>query len=125
MTTGLVTMGLLGLQASTLLITRLAKSADSASAATGLASKQLERVRSMPLDAAGHVPGSYDGGSYYPNGNQGGPIAVAWSVSANDVPRPGLKTVVVTASWTDGLGTRSAQVAGYVRCSTVPCRVYW
>jgi hypothetical protein len=125
MTTGLVTVGLLGLQASTLLLTRLAKAADYTSASTGLAAKQLEILRSMPLDANGHIPGSYGGGSYSPNGNAGGPISIAWSVSANDTPRPGLKTVTVIAAWTDGLGPHTDVVAGYVRCSTVPCRVYW
>jgi Tfp pilus assembly protein PilV len=124
-TTALVSFGLLGLQASSVLLTRLAKEADSTSAATGLGSKQLEILRSMPLDAVGHIPGSYDGGNYYPNGNSGGPINVSWTVSANDTPRAGLKTVTVTSTWTDGLGTRSASLGGYVRCSTVPCRVYW
>jgi len=124
-TTGLLSVGLLGLQASSILLTRLAKEADSTSAATGLGSKQLEILRSMPLDPPGHIPGSYDGGYYYPNGTQGGPINVSWTVSANDTPRSGLKTVTVTSTWTDPLGAHTAVVAGYVRCSTVPCRVYW
>jgi hypothetical protein len=124
-TTGIVAVGLLGLQASSVLMTRLAKQADSTSAATGLGSKQWEILRSMPLDANGHIPGSYNGGNYYPNGNSGGPINVSWTVSANDTPRSGLKTVTVTSSWTDPLGSHTALVGGYVRCSTVPCRVYW
>src|SRR5262245_28999226 len=98
-TTGIVAVGLLGLQARTILMTRLAKQADSTSAATGLGSKQLEILRSMPLDPPGHIPGSYDGGYYYPNGSTGGPINVSWTVSANDTPRAGLKTVTVTSAW--------------------------
>jgi hypothetical protein len=30
----------------------------------------------------------------------------------------------VTASWTEMGASHSAVVAGYIRCSTVPCRVY-
>jgi Tfp pilus assembly protein PilV len=119
-TAGLIGIGLLGLSASTLVITRAAKAADSTSAATAIAMRRLELVRSMPLGAAGHTPGSYNGGTYQPNGNQGGPIAINWVVSAKDQPRAGLKTVTVTASWTDPTA-HTLQVAGFVRCPNVPC----
>jgi Tfp pilus assembly protein PilV len=124
-TTSLMTIGLLGLSASTIMLTRVAKAADSTGAATSIATKQLELLRSMPLDAVPyHRPGTYTVGSYYPNGNSGGPIAVTYVMSAMDQPIAGLKTTTVTATWTEGGKTRTAQVAGFVRCSTVPCRVY-
>jgi Tfp pilus assembly protein PilV len=121
-TAALMGIGLLGLSASSIIITRSSKSADSTGAATSLATKQLELLRSMPLDAAGHTPGSYSGGAYYPNGNPGGVINLNWVVSAKDVPTFGLKTITVTSTWTDPSGTHAAPVAGIVRCSTVPCR---
>ena len=121
-TAALIGIGLLGLSASSVIITRSSKVADETGAATSLATKQLELLRSMPLDAPGHAPGTYNGGAYYPNGNPGGVINVSWTVSARDTPTFGLKTVVVTSTWTDHSGTHAAPVAGIVRCSTVPCR---
>lgn len=125
MATSLLGIGLLGLSASSLMVTRSAKGADSSSAATSLVTKQLEAVRSMPLDAnPGHRPGTYNVGSYYPNGNQGGPMTLVYNVSGLDIPRMGLKTVKVTATWVDAKGTHSLVQAGFIRCSTIPCRVY-
>ena len=107
------------------MLTRVAKVADSTGAATSIATKQLELLRSMPMDAVPyHRPGSYTIGSYYPNGNSGGAINVTYVTSARDVPTFGLKTLTVTAQWTEMGKSHSAVVAGYVRCSTVPCRVY-
>jgi hypothetical protein len=120
-----MTIGLLGLSASTIMLTRVAKVADSTGAATSLATKQLELLRSMPLDAVPyHRPGTYTVGSYYPNGNSGGPISVGYVMSAKNTPVDGLKTVTVTSTWTEANKTHTAQVAGFVRCSTVPCRDY-
>jgi Tfp pilus assembly protein PilV len=125
MTTALMSIGLLGLSASSILLTRVGKVADSTGAAVSFASKQLELVRSMPQDAApSHRPGTYSAGVQYPNGNTGVPITVGWVVSDRDVPVAGLKTVTATASWTELGKSRSEWVMGYVRCSTVPCRVY-
>ena len=125
MSTSLLSIGLLGLSASSLMVTRSAKGADSSSAATSLVTKQLEAVRSMPLDAnPGHRPGTYTVGSYYPNGNQGGPITVVYAVSALDTPRMGLKTVTVRATWTDAKGGHTLDEGAFIRCSTIPCRVY-
>lgn len=123
-TTGLMGIGLLGLSASSILLTRVGKVADSTGAAVSFASKQLELVRSMPQDAPSHRPGSYSAGVQYPNGNTGVPITVAWVMSDRDSPVAGLKTVTVTSSWTELGKSRSEWVMGYVRCSTVPCRVY-
>ena len=125
MTASLLGIGLLGLSASSLVVTRTAKNADSSSAATSLVTKELELVRSMPLDAnPGHRPGTYTIGSFYPNGNQGGPMSINYVVSAMDTPRLGLKTVTVEATWVDAKGNHSLKQGGYVRCSTIPCRVY-
>jgi len=125
MTASLLSIGLLGLSASSLIVTRTAKGADSSSAATSLATKQLELVRSMPLDAnPSHRPGTYTIGNYYPNGNQGGPMGISYTVSAMDTPRIGLKTVTVQATWIDAKGNHTLTQAGYIRCSTIPCRVY-
>jgi hypothetical protein len=52
------------------------------------------------------------------------PITVGWVMSDRDQPIAGLKTVTVTSAWTELGKTRSEWVMGYVRCSTVPCRVY-
>ena len=123
-TTSLMSIGLLGLSASSILLTRIDKVADSTGAATSLAAKQLELVRSMPMDAPSHRPGSYSGGTQYPNGNSGTAISVGWGVSARDTPVAGLKTVAAVASWTELGQSHTATVAGYLRCSTVPCRVY-
>jgi Tfp pilus assembly protein PilV len=125
MTMSLMSIGLLGLSASSLIVTRAAKGADSSSAATSLTVKTLEAVRSMPLDAnPGHRPGTYTIGNYYPNGNQGGPIGVTYTVSGLDTPRMGLKTVNVTAAWTDAKGNHSLVQSAFIRCSTIPCRIY-
>ena len=124
-TTSLMTIGLLGLSASTVMLPRVAKVPDSTGAATSLATKQLELLRAMPLDAVPyHRPGTYTVGSYYPNGNSGGPISIGYVMSAIDTPVTGLKTATVTATWFESGKTHTTQVAGYVRCSTVPCRVY-
>jgi Tfp pilus assembly protein PilV len=122
MTAALLGISFMALTAGSLIMTRAAKSADSTGAATALATERLELLRSMPLDAAQHTPGAYSGGSFSPNGNAGGPITISWVVSARDTPRAGLKTVTVSATWTDTT-THTVQVAGYVRCSIVPCRV--
>jgi len=122
MTAALLGIGFVGLTASTLIITRSAKSADTRGAAVSLVTERLELLRSLPLDAAGVTPGSYSGGTFSQNGNSGGPITLSWVVSAMDTPHSGLKTVTVTASWTDTT-SHSVVIGGYVRCSMVPCRV--
>jgi len=124
MATSLLSIGLFGLSASTIMLTRNAKVADSTGASTSLATKQLELLRSMPMDAPSHRPGSYAAGTYSPNGNLGGPISIGWLTSPMDTPHAGLKTLTVTASWYEAGKSHSAVIGGYVRCSTVPCRTY-
>ena len=93
------------------------------SAAHALAQHQIERLRSMPLGAAGLTPGAYaDGGNpLRADGSAGGgKYNRTWTVSANDVPTWGLKTVTVRVCWAH-YGNHCTSVAAYVRCSNVPC----
>jgi prepilin-type N-terminal cleavage/methylation domain-containing protein len=119
-TASVLGIGLLGLSASSILITRIAKSADMTGAATALATQQIELLRSMPLNAPGLNPGSYNGGTFSPSGSAGGPISLTWVVSAKDTPSFGLKTATVTATWTDSR-THTVTLPAYIRCATVPC----
>ena len=121
--TALVGGALLGMAMGAISVSRSAKSADSTSAATALATEKLEQLRSMPLDAAAFVPGIY----YDPanpltaDGVMGGIYRRRWNVSPKDTPRFGVKTVTVTVSWRDSKDHQTS-VAAYVRCSTVPCK---
>jgi hypothetical protein len=54
------------------------------------------------------------------DGLPGGIFNESWVVSAPDTPDFGLKTVVVTVSGNDPL-PHQTQLAGFVRCSVVPC----
>jgi Tfp pilus assembly protein PilV len=119
-TAAVLGIGLLGMCASSILITRTAKSADMTSAATSLATKELELVRSMPMDANPLKPGTYNVGSFSPGGAANGPISIRYVVSACDTPSNGLKSVTVTASWTDSR-SHTTNLAALVRCSQVPC----
>ena len=117
-----IAVSLLGLSAASVSLTRNAKGADSTSAGTALAQQKLEQLRSMPLGATELKPGIY----YDPanrlkaDGTSGGIFDRSWTVSLNDTPRVGLRTVTVTVAWTDSR-SHSTQVASYVRCSTIPC----
>lgn len=117
----IMSAGVLGLSASAIELSRTAKWADMAAAATALSTERLELLRSMPLGSAGHTTGSYTAGSMQANGTATGPFTVSWVVSANDVPSWGLKTVTVTTSWTQYDSARSVQTGALVRCSTTPC----
>jgi Tfp pilus assembly protein PilV len=119
-----MSIGLLGLSSSSVMLTRNAKVADSTGAATSLGTKQLELLRSMPMDAPSHRPGTYSAGTFSPNGSSGGPISIGWVTSPMDTPHAGIKSVTVTAAWYEAGKSHSAVIGGYVRCSTVPCRTY-
>jgi Tfp pilus assembly protein PilV len=120
--TGFLGVALLGLAASSVNVTRHAKNADSVSAAHALGVQKLEQLRSMPLGAAQLASGLY----YDPDnplgadGTPGGPFSRSWSVSQNDIPTFGLKTVTVSIDWNDSRAN-TTQVAAYVRCSAIPC----
>jgi type II secretory pathway pseudopilin PulG len=113
---------LLAFNAASLTLTRGTKTADSTSAANAMAQQRLELMRSMPLGHASHTSGNYDSASnpMTADGLPGGIFNESWVVSAPDTPDFGLKTVVVTVSWNDPL-PHQTQLAGFVRCSVVPC----
>ena len=111
-----------GFAVNSVSLTRIDKTAESVTAATALAQQQLEALRALPLGAAQLVPGVY-GDPANPlaaDGNGGGVFDRGWTVSGNDTPRAGLRTVTVRVSWTD-TQPHTTRVAAYVRCSTIPC----
>ena len=60
------------------------------------------------------------------NGTANGPYTVSWVVSGNDTCGTttscwGLRTVTVTASWTQYNKSRQVQVGALLRCSKTPC----
>jgi Tfp pilus assembly protein PilV len=119
--TSFLAVGLLGLAASTVTVTRSTKTADGLAAANALAVQKLEQLRSMPLGAAQLASGQYsDGVPLRADGTAGGVYTRGWTVSANNTPTFGLKTVTVTVSWQDSR-PHATQVAAYVRCSAIPC----
>jgi Tfp pilus assembly protein PilV len=111
-----------GFAANSASLTRMGKTADSVTAATALAQQQLEALRGLPLGAAALSPGSYTdpANPLSADGSSGGVFQRSWTVSANDTPRTGLRTVTVRVSWTDSR-SHTAQLAAYVRCSNIPC----
>ena len=121
--TAVVGAALLLLGANTVVMARSTKTADAAAAATGLAREQIERLRSMPLGAPGHNPGTFNdpGNPMNADGTPGGIFGRSWQVSASNIPAPGLRTAQVFVTWTDGSGPHTVQLAAYLRCATVPC----
>jgi Tfp pilus assembly protein PilV len=121
--TAFLGVALLAFAANSVSLTRSAKTADSTSAAHALAQQELERLRSMPLGAAQLVPGPYADADnpLTAVGDTDGIFTRTWTVSANDVPSWGLKTVTVTVQWTDPTATHTTRVAAYVRCANIPC----
>ena len=113
---------LLAFNAASLTLTRGTKTADSTSAANAIAQQRLELMRSMPLGHPSHNPGNYASANnpMTADGQPNGIFSESWTVSNPDVPDFGLKTVVVTVSWNDPLAHQT-QLAGFVRCSVVPC----
>ena len=114
--------GLLLLCGSTISLTRQGKSADSTSVAHALVQEQLERLRSMGLGAAQLAPGSYTdpANPLRADGTNGGQFTRTWTISGNNVPANGLKTVTVRVSWKDW-HPHTTSAAGFVRCPNVPC----
>ena len=118
----LLAAAMMALNMTSISLARGTKTADSYSAATALAQEQLEIIRAMPVGSAGHNPGNYASASnpLTADGLAGGKYSRTWTVSANNVPANGLRTVTMTVSWTDTL-PHSLQLAGYVRCLNLPC----
>ena len=120
--TAFLGVALLAFANNSISVTRTAKAADDTSAAHALAQQKLEQLRSLPLGSATLNPGSYTDAvtPMHADGTAGGFFRRAWTVSANNVPTFGLRTVTVTVTWTDSR-THSTRVAAYVRCSVIPC----
>jgi Tfp pilus assembly protein PilV len=120
--TAFVAIALMGFAANTISLTRNEKTADSTSAAHALAQQKLEQLRSTPLGAPEVNPGNYidAGNPMKADGTAGGTFRRVWTVSVNDVPSWGLRSVTVTVSWTDSQ-PHSTTLAAYVRCSKIPC----
>ena len=121
-TIAFIGIGVGGFAVNSVSLTRIDKTADSVTAATALAQQQLEVLRALPLGAAQLSPGVYSdpGNPLRADGSGGGVFQRSWTVSGNDTPRAGLRTVTVRVSWTDSQ-PHSTRVAAYVRCSTIPC----
>ena len=117
-----IAVSLLGLSAASVSLTRNAKSADSTSAATALAQQKLEQLRSMPLGATEVATGSYadPANPLGADGTAGGAFTRTWTVSPNNSPTFGLRTVTVKVSWRD-TRLHLTTLAAYIRCSTIPC----
>lgn len=113
---------MMALNMTSISLARAAKTADSYSAATALATEQLEIVRSMPVGSAGHAPGNYSSANnpLTADGQAGGRFTRTWTVSGNDTPAAGLRTVTVNVAWTDH-DSHSLQLVGFIRCQNRPC----
>ena len=120
--TAFVAIGVMGFAANSVSLTRTGKTADSTGAAHALAQQTLEQLRSTPLGAAEVNPGNYADplNPLKSDGTIGGPFTRTWTVSANDIPAWGLRTVTVRVAWTDSKA-HTTMLAAYVRCSKIPC----
>jgi Tfp pilus assembly protein PilV len=119
--TAFLGVALLAFANNSVSLTRTAKGADSTAAAHALAQQKLEQLRSLPLGSASLNPGTYsDATTLGADGTNGGQYTRSWTVSANNTPSFGLRTVTVRVSWTD-YRTHTTTVAAYVRCSVIPC----
>src|SRR5229473_2791905 len=118
--TAFLAVVLMAFAANTIWLTHDEKSADSTTAAHALAQQKMEQLRSLPLDGA--VTGIYNdpANPLQADGTAGGTFTRRWTVSGNDQPTSGLRTVTVTVSWRDSR-SHITTLAGYVRCSSIPC----
>ena len=118
----LLAAAMMALNMTSISLARGTKTADSYSAATALATEELEIIRAMPVGSAGHAPGNYSSANnpLTADGLAGGRYTRTWNVSANNNPYQGLRTVTVTVAWTDG-APHSLQLVGYIRCQNLPC----
>ena len=120
--TAFLSVALLAFANNSVSVTRTAKGADDTAAAHGLAQQKLEQLRSMPLGSVSLNPGNYvdAGNPMRADGTANGLFTRRWTVSGNNVPTFGLRTVTVTVSWND-YRAHATTVAAYVRCSVIPC----
>jgi hypothetical protein len=120
--TGLLGVALLGLSAGPLTIVRNARMADSVSVATALAQQEIERLRNLPIGAPELSPGTVEnpGNLLTAAGTPGGGFRRNYTVSGEDIPRPGLVTVTVDVRWADER-PHLVTLAAVVRCPSIPC----
>src|SRR5881628_4101813 len=99
--TSFLALALMAFAANTITLTHNEKSADSTGAAHALVQHKLEQLRSAPLGAAAVAPGNYTdpANPLRADGTGGGTFTRTWTVSGNDQPSFGLRTVTVTVSW--------------------------
>jgi hypothetical protein len=118
----LLAVAMMALNMTSISLARGTKTADSYSAATALATEQLEIVRAMPVGSAGHNPGNYASANnpLTADGLAGGRYTRTWTVSANNTPSDGLRTVTMNVSWADG-EPHNLQLVGFIRCQNLPC----
>ena len=118
----LLAVAMMALNMTSISLMRGTKTADSYSAATALATEELEIVRAMPVGSAGHAPGNYASADnpLTADGLAGGRYTRTWTISANNTPANGLRTVTVRVAWTDS-EPHALQLVGYVRCQNLPC----
>jgi hypothetical protein len=118
----LLAAAMMALNMTSISLARGAKTADSYSAATALATEELEIIRAMPVGSAGHAPGNYSSANnpLTADGQAGGRYTRTWTISANNNPSAGLRTVTVSVGWTDNT-PHSVQLVGFVRCQNLPC----
>src|SRR5262245_3394291 len=120
--TSFLALALMAFAGNTISLTHNEKSADSTSAAHALAQQKLEQLRSLQLGAPALAPGIYldPANPLQADGTTGGTFTRRWTVSSNDQPSAGLRTVTVTVSWRD-TRLHSTSLASYIRCSAIPC----
>jgi Tfp pilus assembly protein PilV len=118
--TSFLALALMAFAANTISLTHNEKSADSTSAAHALAQQKLEQLRSSALGAV--VAGNFSDTSnpLKADGTADGTFTRTWTVSGNDSPTLGLRTVTVSVSWTD-TRAHTTRLAAYIRCSRIPC----
>lgn len=118
--TAFLAVALMAFAANTIWLTRDEKSADSTNAAHALAQQKLEQLRSLPLGAVATGIYTDSANPLSADGTGGGIFTRRWTVSGNDQPTLGLRTVTVTVSWRDSR-SHTTTLAAYIRCSTIPC----
>lgn len=113
--------GLLMLTSAAIQLTHDEKHVDWTNAAHSLVQQKLEDLQTLGLGALN--PGTFnDANTLKANGTANGPFTRSWTVSANDTPAWGLRTVTVTVSWRDSLkGLHRTSAGAFVRCTNIPC----
>jgi hypothetical protein len=113
--------GLLMLTSAAIQLTHDEKHVDWVNAAHGLVQQKLEDLETLGIGSLN--TGTFnDPSTLKADGTNSGPFTRSWTVSANDVPDQGLRTVTVSVSWRDSLqGLHTTSAAGFVRCANIPC----